>query len=308
MKQQFGIRVLCALLAWPAASFAYCRTTTCAQSNPPDECKPGQIISGCQMSGQELHWTNSCVSFSVQKDGSDAAHSNITADQLEEVVRTSFDNWQNAPCAEGGTPNITVKTYPQVECSEARYNQNDGNQNVWLFRDKDWPHQGGGDGTIALTLVSFSPKTGEIYDVDVELNSFNRHFSLETPTPENSDDLLSVVQHESGHFLGLAHSSEFEATMWANYSGSVDMRTLDADDIAGICAVFPPVTAKDTTCNADPRHGFSTRCSTPDDGCSITRSYRSTTSRTAWLLSLAAAMLLVRRASRWLGRGRSQRL
>lgn len=303
MKQQFGIGLFCALLAWPAASFAYCRTTTCAQANPPDECNPGQIISGCQMSGLDLYWAKPCVSFSVQKDGSDANHSNITADQLQAVVRTSFDNWQNAACVEGGTPNITVITYPQVECSESRYNQSDGNQNVWTFRDKDWPHQGGGDATIALTLVSFSPKTGEIYDVDVELNSYQRTFRLETTG--TGDDLQSVVQHESGHFLGLAHSSDFEATMWANYSGSVDMRTLDADDIAGICAIFPPVPIKDATCNADPRHGFSTRCSTPDDGCNITNPNRSTSSRTAWLLSLAVGLLLVRKACWRLNRGRS---
>jgi predicted Zn-dependent protease len=199
------------------------------------------------------------VSFSVQQDGSAAL--DITADTLEQIVTESFDNWQNATCEAGGLPSIVIKRYPQVECAEARYNQGGPNQNVWLFRDDAWPHEGDGDRTIALTLVSFNPKSGEIYDVDVELNSYSRQFKLETTGA--GDDLASVVQHESGHFLGLAHSNDSESTMWSNYNGSVDMRTLEADDIAGLCSAYPEVATRDEQCDAEPRHGFSKQCFAP---------------------------------------------
>jgi hypothetical protein len=150
-----------------------------------------------------------------------------------------------------------------------------------------------------LTLVSFSPKTGEIYDVDVELNSKMRTFRLETTGA--GDDLVSVVQHESGHFLGLAHSNMALATMWANYSGNVDMRTLDTDDIAGVCAIYPPVATKDAACDPVPRHGFSTKCTGSDSGgcsasCSIGKGVDDR--NPAGLLVLALGTLLVRRGAR----------
>lgn len=299
MRQQLGMVMFAAAFMAPVAASAYCRTTTCAQSNPPLECVPGEKVGSCQMSGKPLYWAKPCVSFSVQKDGS--ANSGITANQLENVIRSCYDNWQNSTCPEGGTPNIVVETYPQVDCRESRYNQSGGNQNVWLFRDGDWPHEGGGDGTIALTLVSFNRTTGEIYDVDVELNSYNRTFSLETSSVVGVDDLQSVVQHESGHFLGLAHSDIYDATMWANYSGSVDMRTLDADDIAGLCAINPPVAKKDPSCDAEPRHGFISQCAADDkSGCSSSCSVgsHSTSSHRAGLLALALGMLLVRQCVR----------
>jgi hypothetical protein len=210
----------------------------------------------CQLAGTPLKWPQSCVSFSVQKDGSAAL--DISADVLERIVSDSFANWQSVTCPDGGVPNILLKQYPRVECAEARYNQGNPNQNVWLFRDDAWPHEGDGDRTIALTLVSFNPKNGEIYDVDVELNSFNRQFKVESIG--EGDDLPSVVQHESGHFLGLAHSNDSQSTMWSNYNGSVDMRSLEPDDAAGLCAAYPAVAERDERCNADPRHGFSTQC------------------------------------------------
>lgn len=271
MRSSVLLSVLTSALMFPSLALAWCRTTTCAAAeDTPAECNPGEVIAGCQMSGTALFWPKHCVSFSVQKDGSE--NEGITAAQLEQIVRTSFDNWENVDCGAGAHPNMAIETYPRVECAEARYNQKGPNQNVWLFRDDEWPHVGDGDRTIALTLVSFNPKTGEIYDVDVELNAVQRKFVLEPPTGIEAgevDDLHSVVQHESGHFLGLAHSSDNLATMWSNYNGSADMRTLEADDALGFCAAYPPATSAGS-CDAEPRHGFSTDCTKPpSDSCAM---------------------------------------
>ena len=39
-------------------------------------------------------------------------------------------------------------------------------------------------------------------------------------------DLLSVLTHEAGHFLGVAHSSESAATMFPSYdNGSIELPT-----------------------------------------------------------------------------------
>lgn len=295
MRSAISLFAVAAGLVLPSLAFGFCRTTTCAQQDPPLECVPGVVVGSCQTSGRKLFWPRPCVSFSVQRDGSPRL--GITADQLEEIVRASFDNWQTLDCPDGGKPNISIETFEKVDCAEARYNQGGPNQNLWLFRDDDWPHEGDGDRTIALTLVSFQRETGEIYDVDVELNSWARNFKLETTGA--GDDLWSVVQHESGHFLGLAHSDNSEATMWSNYNGSVDMRSLEPDDAAGICSVFPAVDKPDATCDATPRHGFSTQCTNPPKkGCTISRVGDGTDRATVgllWLAGLGALIIRLRR-------------
>jgi hypothetical protein len=303
MKTPHTMLALGVLLALPSVSLAFCRTTTCAQQDPPPECVPGVTVGTCQTSGLPLYWSKPCVSFSVQKDGSKKPGHEISADLLESIVRTCFDNWQGisaqgvdlwhgVACPGGGKPNMAVETYPQVECNESRYNTSQPNQNVYLFRDDAWPHEGSGERTIALTLVSFSPKTGEIYDVDTELNSFARNFTTETTAAADGDDLQSVIQHESGHFLGLAHSDFKAATMYLNYVSGTDMRSLETDDIDGICEIYPPVAAPDSTCNADPRHGFSTACATEDKGCSCTVVGSGGTRSAAALLAAVLGLLL----------------
>jgi MYXO-CTERM domain-containing protein len=234
----------------------------------------------CLMSGTPLFWPKACLSTSVQVDGSKKL--GITADDVEAIVRKAFDNWENVACPQGGKPNIHVETFPQVQCDEKRYNYNARNQNLWVFRDDVWPNKDPIN-TLALTTVRFK-EDGTIVDADVEFNSANATFSLETVA--GATDLQTIIQHESGHFLGLAHSNDQMATMWEKYLGA-DMRTLEADDAEGICAVFPPTNSPDEGCDPTPNHGFSTLCDEPigDDGCSLNSpASRSAKRRDTWVL------------------------
>ena len=49
------------------------------------------------------------------------------------------------------------------------------------------------------------------------------------------------MAHESGHFLGLAHSDDVNATMYyrVTMDGETLKRDLDDDDVAGLCAIYP---------------------------------------------------------------------
>ena len=49
-------------------------------------------------------------------------------------------------------------------------------------------------------------------------------------------DLFTVLLHEFGHSLGLGHSADPSSVMFSTYSGA--RRTLAADDIAGIQAIY----------------------------------------------------------------------
>jgi hypothetical protein len=56
-------------------------------------------------------------------------------------------------------------------------------------------------------------------------------------------DLLTVAAHEIGHTLGLAHSSDPDALMFASYSGP--HRFLSEDDIAGVQSLYGVGSAPD---------------------------------------------------------------
>ena len=55
-------------------------------------------------------------------------------------------------------------------------------------------------------------------------------------------DLLTVAAHEIGHTLGLAHSSDPEALMYASYSGP--HRFLTEDDVAGVQSLYGVATRR----------------------------------------------------------------
>ena len=51
-------------------------------------------------------------------------------------------------------------------------------------------------------------------------------------------DLQSVITHEFGHALGLNHSADGSAVMYPSYSAGSTKRSLAADDLAGIVAIY----------------------------------------------------------------------
>jgi len=254
-------------------AFAFCRTTTCDQS----ECEYDGL--GCATVGLPLSWKSGCVSYSVQKNASPGR--DVDYDTIHDIAERAFDRWIGVDC-DGGSPSLDTSDMSPVNCGEPEYNSNDPNANVIMFRDKDWPYEGA-NATLALTTITFNYETGEIFDADIEVNSFKT--PLTTSNSVVDFDLESIITHEAGHFLGLSHSHIPDATMFVEYErGDLSFRDLEKDDKDGICAAYPP--DRDTpTDDCRPRHGFSPDCAPPpDDGCTIA-STRTGSSR-AWPLML----------------------
>jgi hypothetical protein len=185
----------------------------------------------------------------------------------------AFGAWQKVTCpATGSAPAIKLgRVYGTVACNLHEYNQVDGNANIIMFHDDQWPYSDGTD-VLALTTVTFSKKTGDIYDADMEINGEQPLSTTDIVDP-NAYDLQSIITHEAGHFLGLGHSLDPDATMWAQYStGNDSFRDLSPDDVDAICTVYPPATAK--VCDYSPRQGFSPQCGIYPSGngsCAIAR-------------------------------------
>jgi hypothetical protein len=71
-----------------------------------------------------------------------------------------------------------------------------------------------------------------IDEADIALNT---NFSW--ATNGNDIDIETVLLHENGHALGLGHSLDLEAVMYASYHGV--LRFLQPDDIAGVSSLYP---------------------------------------------------------------------
>ena len=236
-----------------AQSSAYCLTHTC-------DAKKGQceLVDGCNVSGKTLFWASSIVTWNVQQD--DSLKRGITSVELEDVATRAFAQWQSVDCPGGGHPSIRLVDKGPIACGKAEYNQAAPNANVITFHDKTWPYDADSTiETLALTTVFFNGETGEIYDANVEINTDLADFAL-VDSHNSAVNLNAVLTHELGHFLGLSHSSNAEATMYNSYNAN--METLEADDMQAICASLPPGR---TTKDADaPRHGYSGECCTSD--------------------------------------------
>jgi hypothetical protein len=253
--------VLLALLSYAGGADAYCRTTTCG----PGECEIDTSCGFCLTGGKPLYWPRGCVSYSVHEGGSTRLE--ISAETTRQIVERAFARWIGVSCG-SGSPSIMVYDFGLVACDRQEYNQDEPNANIWVYRDAEWPYISAGT-TLALTTLTFNVETGEIYDSDVELNSFQNALTVTDTNVEA--DLESIIVHEAGHFLGLSHTCDVQATMYRDYAfGSIEMRSLEADDVAGICAIYPP--GKDTSaCNPTPRHGYSTQCASGvEKGCCTT--------------------------------------
>ena len=261
--RRLEVAIAALVLFAPSAAHAFCRTTTVAIS-PSFDSTPDDP---CWTDGLPLYWASACVGYSIQQDAS----KQVSFDDAQTGMETAFAQWTNATCPASGTStkaSIDVRFLGAVACHKVEYNQNGGNANVIMFDDDVWPHDDSNN-TLGLTTVTYNIKTGELYDADMEINTAQVTLTVNGDVPQNGFDFLSIVTHESGHFLGLAHTPDTHATMFAHYTqGATSMRNLSTDDVAGICTIYPPDGTRATatgpvpegSCDPTPRHGYASEC------------------------------------------------
>lgn len=264
---------------------AWCRTTTCDPDGPL--CEPAEAES-C---GQPLFWARPCVGFALDRRASEL----IDYDTALNVIYDAFATWTLSECYEGAVPSIRVVDMGPATCRRAEYNRDAGNVNLIMFHDERWPHPS--HQQIALTTVTYQVSSGEIFDVDVEVNTDDH---VLTVGGTEGYELSAVMVHELGHYFGLAHSSTEGATMAPDYSATLN--SLTPDDLAGMCTIYPPGGAlpdiNDPRCNPIPRNGFSSECGANQVPPTCSATSCSGDARPAWPIAgllLASALRLLRR-------------
>lgn len=294
----FGLAVLCVVSSFGQGAQAFCRTTTCDPNKASENCQFDG--DGCLTTGEPLAWRSSCVTVGVHELGSPKL--GFGFDDVAPVVEQAFSAWMAADCGGGEGPSIDVSFLGPIACGISEYNKQAANVNVVLFRENDWPFIGA-ENAIALTTTRFDKLKGDLWDADVELNAVTEVLSIGDPV--QGYDLLSVLTHEAGHFLGLSHTRDETATMKLTYDPPRDgtsFRSLAEDDVTGICTIYPP-DRRPATSSCENRHGFSEQCGADQpprdesDGCTVGRAApkRAGVSSLLGLLALAGLARLARR-------------
>lgn len=210
-----------AILAVASGAAAFQRETT-----DDEVCEEAPGIN-CGHSGTPLSWRTFPVSFFVAPD-----FAGLSFQTVVDVAERSFQTWETAS-REGITFRLAgTATQGDTDGSDGR--------NTVFFRP--FPI---GQATFAQSVLTFDSETGEIFDVDIELNS-NFTFAV-LPSGQNDPndprvDLEAVLTHEAGHLLGLDHENRFgEAVVmfFSDTTGNTTHRTLTSDDRNGVRAIYP---------------------------------------------------------------------
>ncbi len=297
-----GALLAASALLQAAPAGAFCRTRTCEFDSALD-CEEDRR-TGCSTVGVEARWGDGCLSFAIQEDGSIAE--GISSGELGSLVQDAFRVWSDADCGGGETPPLTAVDRGDIECRAVEYNceEGDANNNIIVFEDgpNELPSR-----TIALSTIIANLRTGEILDVDIQLNSYR--FSFDPRDPQGTD-LAIVVNHEVGHLLGLSHSNEVGSLMQVEYDAGP---LLGSDDEAGICAAYGASDADPVCSDIEPLGpdaacvGSFTGCRVPapsrgGGGCSVAAlGGGSPGGPASWWAALAAFGLALR-GRRWIRR------
>jgi hypothetical protein len=253
---------------------AYCRTTTCnpKRENCPvdpvtgcgavdvpfrwNQCPTNSLVS-CTASAKYIAWPTSCVSYDLHAAGTPQ----VTFSDVEAAVTAAFDTWNAVNCGDAGALSIVTRDLGPVACGQKTFNKqpNVGNANIVTFVSP-WTED---PTALALTTVMYSTASGDIVDADLEVND-ERPLSAGRTTASGDNDLQAIVTHEAGHFLGLSHTQpreHSEAVMYEFYESGTDRtRALTADDIEGVCAIYPRQRATSGD-DCQPVHGLGSECS-----------------------------------------------
>lgn len=296
-----ALAALLATIACAGDAIGYCRTTTVRS----------RMFGECATTGIPLSWRTRCVGYSLFSTG---IPDPIRYGDVETNAIAATGAWARVPCDLDGRAQQYLRLQPNgPTLNPTGYDPYGPNSNTVTFRHRwedDSLHRGG---TIAITVVTFDTLNGTILDADIEFNTHDAahngggfEFSIASTVGDPvAVDLQTILTHEFGHFVGLAHSNNDRAVMWPEAGLGEARRDLTSDDAAGICSIYPEVNTPSAVCLPVPSGGLATQVggSTVVGGtCSVGPLARERSARPTAGVAMALsvlALLLGRRARRF---------
>ena len=247
--QGWSVVVASVILAFAPQAFAYKRS----------------VNSG----GLHTFWSTRGHTFMIDARGTP----DVVGAAPFEAIRRGFLTWSGVSCSDLVFQDLGLSQNPADR--QIGYLPGGFNRNLILFRTANcaggavppgdpclasggcgnkydcWDHNGA---VIATTTTTSNKFTGQIADSDIEFNdapdpnggkfAFTAVDSPPCLDPGQTScvriDIQNTATHEIGHTLGLDHSSDSTATMYATApEGETAKRTLHPDDVQGVCDIYP---------------------------------------------------------------------
>jgi hypothetical protein len=230
---------------------------------------PGYVRTGPTKAGHYLYWESGCVFVTVDAAGT----KEIAGDTEFAVIDQSIATWNNG-VASCSYMQIINQGRKAMEVGRDRINLIKFRDVSWCRpATKDDPAHCHPDSAAGITTVTYvddasSSRDGAIVDADIELNGVDFALSVNGQTAGTANcnaELQNTLTHELGHLLGLEHTclaagdpprvddkgnavplcsmattAQQNATMF-NFQecGENKKETLEPDDIAGVCGIYP---------------------------------------------------------------------
>jgi MYXO-CTERM domain-containing protein len=230
---------------------------------------PSYVRTGPTMAGNYLYWESGCVFVTVDSAGT----KEIPGDTEFGIIDAAIASWNNgiAGCS---YMKIVNDGKQAVEVGRDKVNVIKFRDSSWCRPEtQDDPARCHPDSAAGITTATYvddsgSDRDGAIVDADIELNGV--HFAIAVNgntqgTASCISELQNTLTHELGHLLGLEHTcraagdpprvddkgasvplctnannDQQNATMF-NFQdcGESKKASLEADDLAGACGVYP---------------------------------------------------------------------
>lgn len=179
------------------------------------------------------HWDTQPVGYRVHhagsadlSDGSDLA-----------AVRASFAAWSDLA---GAAFTFRFDGLTNLEATAGAVGSEGTNLVVWRENPAEWVAEGNSPLYYAVTTLSFDRCSAALVDADIEVNGGYHTFS--TSDDGVAVDIQNVLTHEVGHVVGLDHSADTSAVMYARAAaGETSKRNLKQDDLEGVRYLYPVV-------------------------------------------------------------------